>query len=311
MPKSKHPLISVVMPSYYHEAYLHEAVDSVLGQDWPNLELVVVDDGSKDRSLSILRRYRDPRLKLTEQENAGAHNAINRGLDLAQGDYLAIINSDDVFSRTRLSKLYTALQADEADFASTWIQQIDHNSKKGSVKKAWENELPFWVHQLDAPAEVADSLRPTYELLRSNYISTTSNLIFSRALYENVGGMKNLRFAHDWDFALRAASGYRGTLVPEVLLYYRTHGTNTLKGNRQWMLFEVCWVLAANMPEMRAALAALTPEQIDASHFGRIEPVFAQLVGHMATDRAAQKPPGESLLDNAAQRKPFVDAISV
>lgn len=310
MPK-KPPLISVVMPSYYHEAYLHDAVDSVLQQDWPNLELVVVDDGSKDRSLSILRRYRDPRLKLTEQQNAGAHNAINRGLDLAQGDYLAIINSDDVFSRTRLSKLYRALQNDGADFASTWIQQIDHNGKRGSVKKAWENELPFWVADLDAPAEVADSLRPTYELLRSNYISTTSNLIFSRALYENIGGMKNLRFAHDWDFALRAASRYRGTLVPEVLMYYRTHGTNTLKGNRQWMLFEVCWVLAANMPEMRDTLAELTPEQIDASHFGKLEPVFSQLSDHMAADRAAQKAPGLTLLENEALRAPFVDAIRV
>ena len=95
-------LVSVVMPSYNHEKFVIEAAESVLNQSHRMLEFIVIDDGSRDSSVSLLKSIKDPRMKLVVQENAGAHAAINRGLEMAQGDYLAIINSDDTFDPQRV-----------------------------------------------------------------------------------------------------------------------------------------------------------------------------------------------------------------
>jgi glycosyltransferase involved in cell wall biosynthesis len=304
-----HPLISVIVPSYYHEAYIDAAICSVLAQDWVNLELIVIDDGSKDRSLQRLARYRDKRLQVITQPNGGAHSAINRGLHMAQGDYLTILNSDDVFAPNRLSRLHAALQRDGADMAVSWIQQIDHNGVPGSVKKAWQSDLPGWAALLGR-AEIEPAKTALYELVRSNYISTTSNLMVSRKLYETVRGIRNLRFAHDWDFALRAATRFPMVVVPEVLLFYRTHGTNTIRGNRGWMLFEICWVLAANMPSIRPALPELSDDDLHKSHFGSLEPIFAELVDAMNRDRAEGRKAGMALLDDADARQAFIARIS-
>ena len=110
-------LVSVVMPSYNHAAYCVEAAQSVLGQSHRRLELIVVDDGSRDDLVERLAALDDPRLHLVTQENRGAHAAINRGLDLAQGDYLAIINSDDRFDPRRIETCLRAMDAEGSDLA--------------------------------------------------------------------------------------------------------------------------------------------------------------------------------------------------
>ena len=99
------PKISVIIPSYNHAAYIGEAVHSVLTQSEGDLDLIVVDDGSTDSSLKVLERFTDHRLRVIAQTNQGAHAAINRGLQAASGNYLAILNSDDVYHPQRLEKL--------------------------------------------------------------------------------------------------------------------------------------------------------------------------------------------------------------
>lgn len=89
------PAISVVIPSYNHARYIERAVYSVLHQTFHKIELIVIDDGSRDDSLSRLARIKDSRLKVFSQENQGAHATINRGLHMAREHYLAILNSDD------------------------------------------------------------------------------------------------------------------------------------------------------------------------------------------------------------------------
>src|SRR5262249_15626438 len=91
-------LASVILPAYNHAAYIEEAVRSVLAQTWPDVELIVVDDGSTDGTLERARELAaqyPQRMRVIAQANQGAHVAINRGLAEARGDYLAILNSDD------------------------------------------------------------------------------------------------------------------------------------------------------------------------------------------------------------------------
>ena len=94
----KNKLISVVIPAYNHERFIGPAIDSVLGQTWEHLELIVIDDGSTDGTAKVVQGYTDARLSYYYQENQDAYNTINRGLGLAQGDYIAILNSDDMLS---------------------------------------------------------------------------------------------------------------------------------------------------------------------------------------------------------------------
>ncbi|MCD8554000.1 glycosyltransferase [Seleniivibrio sp.] len=236
---------SIVIPSYNHEKYIKRCIDSVLNQSLGDFELIIIDDGSKDDSDRIISAYTDKRIKYIRQENAGAHNAINRGLKIAQGDFFAILNSDDEFDPHRLKKCLEVMEKNpDAGLVSTWINVIDADSKKKGVKKAWENMLPW---EFNKGLTFADKNKYALHAIMSNFVSTTSNMIFRKEVYETIGGMRNLRFAHDWDFLLRVCSKYRCINVEEALVNYRIHGTNTISTNKKWMLFEICWVIAANI----------------------------------------------------------------
>lgn len=314
-------LVSVVIPSYNHGAYIMSAVDSVLGQSFKKLELIVVDDGSKDNSVELLRQVRDPRFILHAQDNQGAHAAINRGLSLCQGDYIAILNSDDVFHRDRISECLAAMDSAGADLASTWIEVIDADGAKKGVKRGWENMRPGWASGAGVDGFWnRDDFR--LNLLSSNFVSTTSNIVMRRSVYGRIGGMRNLRYAHDWDFMLRAAAEVECTLVRAPLMQYRLHGANTISTHRKWMLFEVCWVLAANLHrfegrELYGPSAGSAEERIamlrgvDASiRVGCCDRLLWMLRQYIDSRRTAGcSAPGEDLLDDAVLRQAFINLV--
>jgi len=113
------PLVSVIIPSYNHSRYIVQAVESVIGQTNGQWELIIVDDGSTDNSVELLRSHpvvsTDARIQIHVQENGGSHAAINRGLALARGKYLAILNSDDLFAPERLEVLLTEAEQMDGD----------------------------------------------------------------------------------------------------------------------------------------------------------------------------------------------------
>ncbi len=92
----KEVLVSVVMPVYNSEGFLRAAIDSVLAQSASDLELILINDGSTDRSEEIIRSYSDPRIRYFSQPNAGVAKTLNRGLSLAQGTYIWRHDADDI-----------------------------------------------------------------------------------------------------------------------------------------------------------------------------------------------------------------------
>ncbi|MBT2291544.1 glycosyltransferase [Paenibacillus albidus] len=245
--------ISVIIPLYNHEKFIKEAIKSVLNQTYTNLELIVIDDGSRDASLTIAQSFQDPRLTVISQENNGAHNTINRGLDLATGDYLTILNSDDVYEKDRLEKCISFLiNNSDTHLVCTYIKVINESGKTQGIKQGWKNMEPWPFPNKDISFAKDDDFAKN--LLMSNFISTTSNMVFTKELYQRIGGMRNLRFAHDWDFALRAAEYGKCFLIEEALMGYRIHGNNTIHTNRKHMLFEICWIYAANLHRFESTL---------------------------------------------------------
>src|SRR5204863_4901901 len=98
------PLVSVLISAYNVAAWVPKCLESVLAQDWPRIEIVVVDDGSRDGTLVAARRFESKRVKVVTQENRGAAAARNQALSLAQGDYIQWLDADDLLASNKISR---------------------------------------------------------------------------------------------------------------------------------------------------------------------------------------------------------------
>lgn len=106
------PLVTVLVPAYNAAPYLRESLESILAQDYRDIELLLIDDGSTDDTAAVLATVDDPRLRVVRQDNTGLVGALNRGLDEARGDYLARMDADDIMPPGRLSAQVRAMDAD-------------------------------------------------------------------------------------------------------------------------------------------------------------------------------------------------------
>ncbi|PJJ79452.1 glycosyltransferase family A protein [Mucilaginibacter auburnensis] len=96
------PLISVIIPVYNAALYLQECIESVIAQTWPNLEIIIIDDGSTDESLSVAQQYQHKQINVITQPNGGACKARNRGLKEAKGEYIQFLDADDILSADKI-----------------------------------------------------------------------------------------------------------------------------------------------------------------------------------------------------------------
>ena len=223
--------VSVVIPSYNHEPFLRETLRSVEAQTHRPLEIVVVDDGSTDGSTDLLRRI-VPSLDvdsalLIEQENAGAHAAIMRGIEASTADVIAVLNSDDSYHPRRLETLLPYIVSYGHQLAFSGVAFIDRRGNEMPSDDAW----PLWYRRcLEAAAGC-----PTtgFAVLLNNFSVTSGNFLFTRSLYESVGGFSEYRFCHDWDFLIRAVYYSEPAFTPDTLLNYRIHDTNTTESVRE------------------------------------------------------------------------------
>lgn len=265
--------VSVVIPSYNHARYITEAVDSALAAPMDDLEVVLVDDGSNDDTLERLAVYQgDPRVRVHEQGNRGAHAALNRGLELATGDVVFILNSDDSFDPERIPRLVERLERDpDIAVACSWIRIVDDQGATLGIKEGAHNMLPPWSPPRTGP-RLGDLGDPRLAMLETNFPSTTSNVAFRRSLVTERGlSFLPLRYTHDWDFVLSACANGRIDVVEETLVSYRVHDANTIREGAEeeqgqgLMRFEILWVIA------RHAAATLRRFEKDGHSYGELQ----------------------------------------
>lgn len=239
------PQISVVMPAYNHEAYVAEAIQSVLSQTLQNFELIIVNDGSTDRTENVILGFDDARIRYLSQSNQGAHHALNRGISLAQGDYIAIINSDDVFIENRLEILLDTLQRGKLDFLISDIHLIDGDSGIICDPSHWWLK---WYEDLKQKFQQTPSTAAAF--LAGNYAITSSNFFFRAQLVQQIGLFRPFRYILDYDFAFRAAlinpSAF-SFLIGQKLLNYRLHADNTIAENPLLANVETLYFLKKSM----------------------------------------------------------------
>ena len=218
--------LGVVIPCYNHEQYIAKAVDSCLGQTRPPDRIIVIDDGSSDRSTEILKGYAERgEIEFTAQENAGAHATIGRCIAKAAEDchLISILNSDDHYVAERFERCLPWFEQNpDKDVLCTGINVIDENDgelDQGNARMKW----------FDAIWSIGD--RPDTDLAswlgQANFPATTTNII-ARTSYLQANPFRPYRFNHDYYFLAKAVLEDRLGLIPERLCNYRVHSSNTI-----------------------------------------------------------------------------------
>lgn len=223
MPTS--PLISVLMPSYNHAAFILDAINSILNQSYRNLQLIIVDDASADETVDAVKKIKDDRIVLTVlSENVGACQAMNIGLSMCDGDFIAVCNSDDVWHKTKLEqqlKVFSSGLDVGAVFSDVeWIDETGKYIESDAlpifegVFKQRNRSRRQWIRDL---------------LEHGNQLCHPSVLI-KREVYTTVGLYNNYyRQLPDLDMWIRVLQHYDIFIMPEKLVNFRIHENNTSK----------------------------------------------------------------------------------
>lgn len=237
----KSPTISVIIPLYNHERFIKEAVDSVLNQSFQDFELIIVNDGSTDNSEDIIKNIKDDKIIYLYQENKGAHNAINRGIHISRGEYVSILNSDDIYYPNRFEEILKIFEADPSIYAVfSYIELIDEKGNHVGLKKgADDNWLGF-----DHNTSFRQHNNIILDLLAGNFLHTSSNLFCRKNVFGTIGYFSDLKYTHDYDFFLRLCYHYKIHIIKKPLLKYRFHNRNTMSEDFAASIFETGLVLS-------------------------------------------------------------------
>ncbi len=211
------PLISVVIPNHNYGEFLKDAILSILAQDYPKVEIIVVDNGSTDESKVILESF-EPKIRCIFQENLGQAFARNRGIKESKGELIALMDSDDIWNPDKLSKQFEIITS-EAQLVYCGMQvfedlgqdRIYHEELRGKFK----GDCKFDFVRLFGPTVV---------------LGGESTALFTRELYKKVGRLdESLSAASGWDFFRRASLYTNFDFNEEPLVLYRRHNSNFSK----------------------------------------------------------------------------------
>jgi glycosyltransferase involved in cell wall biosynthesis len=206
------PLVSILIPAYNADAWIASTIKSAIRQTWRRKEIIIVDDGSTDRTLEIVRRFASKEVVVVTQENQGASKARNHALSLSQGTYIQWLDADDLLSPDKITK------------------QMEISTKYGSARTLFSSEWGYFAHRTDrakfCPSSLWRDLSPIEWLLRKmgeDVHMQTATWLVSRELTEAAGPW-NARLLNDNDGeyfcrVLLASNGVR--FVPGARVFYR------------------------------------------------------------------------------------------
>lgn len=198
------PLVSIILPTYNGEKYILEAIRSCLRQTYKNIELIIVDDGSTDRSAKIIRSFRDSRIMVIEKKsNEGLPKALNSGFEIARGEYLTWISDDNLFHPKALEKLLKFLKAKKTDFVFSAYYACSSNLK---IKK---------IVQLSG----------LLSLKNDNPIGPS--FLYTQKIKKVIGEYNpEAEFVEDYDYWIRISKKFPIYYLNLPLYFYRKHKNN-------------------------------------------------------------------------------------
>jgi glycosyltransferase involved in cell wall biosynthesis len=213
------PLVSILIPAYNSEEWIADTIKSALSQTWPRKEIIVVDDGSTDRTVSIAQSFASKLLSVATQENQGASAARNKALTLCQGDYVQWLDADDLLSRDKIAKQMAAAEK--------------YQSRRTLLSSAWGYFRYRPAKAQFVPSPLWRDLSPI-EWLRykmgQNLQMQTATWLVSRQLTEAAGPWDvRLWKDNDGEYFCRVISASDGIrFVPEAKTFYRRSSSNSV-----------------------------------------------------------------------------------
>lgn len=212
--------VSVILPNYNGEDFIKDSVQSVLSQTNVSLELIIIDDCSYDNSIEVIRKFKDPRVKLIKLDNnMGVSNARNIGIENSTGDYISFIDSDDYWIESKLETQLNFMSQHNLNLTYSSINIID---TKNNFKKIFTTKTIF----------------SSFELLKFNYVPTVS-LIFKKDI---LGNIKFQPIKHeDYLFILELSKNpqTKGKGYLPSLVNYRVHNNSLTKNKIKSFLWHL------------------------------------------------------------------------
>lgn len=200
------PKISIIMPTYNRSDYICEAIDSALSQTYDNIELIVIDDGSTDDTRNKLEKYNsDERFKCIHQENQGQSIARNKGLSIAEGEFIAFLDSDNIWLPGKLEKQVGIIN-ENPSFDIFYGDCIVINEKGIETSRANMSRYSGNI---------------TKYLIKDNYVSMNTTLTRKKC-FDEIGGLSGkVRVGDDYELWLRLSTKFRFKYIPEYFVKYR------------------------------------------------------------------------------------------
>jgi len=211
--KKNFPIVSVVMPAFNSEKFIAEAIGSMLNQTFTEFELIIIDDGSTDKTFEIAKSYHDKRIiLLRHNRNSGNYPARNFGMEKSKGRYICVMDSDDIAVPNRIERQYTFMESNEKVGICGGYTEIIGSSQKLTPATDYD-ELKVW--------------------LLSNIIFKHPTIFIRKCLLQKykLNYNTSFRYASDYDFLVRCAEFFPITNIPEVVLWHRKHPDQISQAN--------------------------------------------------------------------------------
>lgn len=212
-------LVSVIVPVYNAEAHIAEALNSVFAQTYRPLEIIVIDDGSTDRTPEIVKSF--PEVRYILQHNGGPSVARSRGLAAAQAEYVAFLDADDIWDPTKLSEQIAIMERHPE--AGLVFADMRHFDERNEPQPSMFAKYGFTADFFGSESRVKNPVR---KLVQANFIPTSSVLARKRVIMQTGGFDEQFRKAEDWDLWLRMALCAPVFYLPKVLMRKRVHQVN-------------------------------------------------------------------------------------
>lgn len=223
--KIEQPLVSVIMPTYNHARFIGEAIDSVLNQTYSNLELIIIDNYSEDNTEEIVMSYHDESTKYLKFRNHGVIAASrNYGIMHAQGDYIAFLDSDDLWKPTKVEKQVQFLGKNQNIFLVYSRYSV---IKNGEILKILPDKKYLKSGNVFIPLFLSNNFIGISTMMLRNVLKE-ENFLFDIDI--------NYKAIEDYDLCLRIAKTKEISYIDESLAVYRLHGNNTSYGIKPFLL---------------------------------------------------------------------------
>ena len=268
------PLVSFITPTYNTAHYLRKTIDSILAQTYPNIEYIVLDDGSTDNTLDILKSYGD-RIVWDSHPNMGETRTVNKGFGMAKGDYIVVVSADDPV---------------KPNLAEVGVQWMERHPEALIGYPDWDT--------IDSQGEVITThklLDYDYEIMtRMHYCLPNAGTIIRRRVLElETGRDPNYRYVGDYEFFLRVGLHSPFVHIPETLATWRSHpGSVSVNSKNEAMALENirCVEKLYERTDLLEAVKKAKPEALSTAYymaglilmpdFEAARPYFLQSIRH-------------------------------